>query len=195
MAFPQSLFQAVYFSCATSAAPSWDSWWLQAAWEQRFAKRRVWRALCTRHVHAVVLAWLAGKAPTLGQLMPAIHGDSTQTKGSVLLSISSSSFPHRLEHLNHTFHFWPPATGMSCPPGASREAKHTLTKHAVLSTQCIVEDVQPADAESRGQKRQWTSLLRHTLLLLQRQAASGQSARRYRAAGCPHLEQGWPQGS
>ena len=109
--------------------------------------------------------------------------------------IVSSSFPHRLEHLNHAFHFRPPATGMSTfrsQPGGSTQTHNT---HAVLSTQCIVEDVQLADAENRGQKRRWMSLLRHTLLLLQRQAASGQSARRYRAAGCPHLEQGWPQGS
>ena len=32
------------------------------------------------------------------------------------------------------------------------EATHKLTKHAVLSTQCIIEDVQLADAENRGQK-------------------------------------------
>ena len=76
----------------------------------------------------ILLAWLAGKAPTLGQLMPAIHGDSTQTKGSVLLSISSSSFPHRLEHLNHTFHFRPPAPGMSTfrsQPGGNTQTHNT----------------------------------------------------------------------
>ena len=38
-----------------------------------------------------LLAWLAKKAPTLVQHFPAIHGDSAQTKGTVLLSIVSSS--------------------------------------------------------------------------------------------------------
>ena len=40
-----------------------------------------------------LLAWLARKRPTLGHLFPAIHGDSAQTKGTVLLSIVSSSYP------------------------------------------------------------------------------------------------------
>ena len=52
-----------------------------------------------------VLAWLAENVPALVQHFPAIHGDSAQTKGTVLLSIVSSSFPHRLEHHNHTFHY------------------------------------------------------------------------------------------
>ena len=39
----------------------------------------------------IVLAWLAENVPTLVQHNPAIHGDSAQTKGTVLLSIVSSS--------------------------------------------------------------------------------------------------------
>ena len=38
-----------------------------------------------------LLAWLARKPPTLVQHFPAIHGDSAQTKGAVLLGIVSSS--------------------------------------------------------------------------------------------------------
>ena len=86
---------------------------------------------------------------------------------------------HRHEHLQE-------------PAG---EATHKLTKHAEFSLQCAVEDVQLADAENRGQKQRFTVLFRHTLLLLQRQASSGRTARRNQASGCPHLEQGWPQGS
>ena len=40
---------------------------------------------------ASLLAWLARNPPTLVQHNPAIHGDSAQTKGTVLLSIVSSS--------------------------------------------------------------------------------------------------------
>ena len=66
----------------------------------------------------------ARKRPTVGHHSPAIHGDSAQTMGTVLLSILSSSYPYRLEHLNHTFNFWSPATGMSTSrrQGASRGA-------------------------------------------------------------------------
>ena len=38
-----------------------------------------------------ILAWLARKRPTLGHHFPAIHRDSAQTKGTMLLSIVSSS--------------------------------------------------------------------------------------------------------
>ena len=42
-------------------------------------------------VREPVVAWLARKPPTLVHHFPAIHGDSAQTKGTVQLSIVSSS--------------------------------------------------------------------------------------------------------
>ena len=60
--------------------------------------RGVLRFSAVRPPHTVVftgevllLAWLAKNTPTLVQHFPAIHGDSAQTKGTVLLSIVSSS--------------------------------------------------------------------------------------------------------
>ena len=137
-------------------------------------------------------AWFLKNPAALGQHFPAIHGGSAKSRASRTYQLWLWSGPTLLKHLNHTFTF---GHQHEAPPGASREATHELTKHAVLLTQCKVEDVQLADAEKRSQKRRLTLLLWHTLLLLQRQAASGRSARRYRAAGCPHLEQGWPLGS
>ena len=67
-----------------------------------------------------LLAWLARKPPTFVHHFPAIHGDSAQTEGTVLLSIVSSSLPHRLQHVKHTLTFCTPAGGTntsSCQPG------------------------------------------------------------------------------
>ena len=90
-----------------------------------------------RVIPRLVLAWLARKPPTFVHHFPAIHGDSAQTKGTVLLSILSSSYPHRLQHLNHTFHFWSPATGMSTsrsqPGGNTQTHKTRCTSDAVHS--------------------------------------------------------------
>ena len=67
-----------------------------------------------------LLAWFLRKRPALVQHFPAIHGDSAQTKGTVLLSIVSSSLLHRLGHVKHTLTFCTPAGGTntsSCQPG------------------------------------------------------------------------------
>ena len=71
-------------------------------------------------VRPACLAWFLRKRPTLVQHFPAIHGDSAQTKGTVLLGIVSSSLPHRLQHVKHTLTFCTPAGGTntsSCQPG------------------------------------------------------------------------------
>ena len=56
-----------------------------------------------------LLAWLARKPPTFVHHFPAIHGDSAQTKGTVLLSILSSSYPHGTSITLLTFGHRPPA--------------------------------------------------------------------------------------
>jgi len=67
-----------------------------------------------------LVAWFLKNPSTLGQHFPEIHRDSAQTKGTVLLSIVSSSWLHRLAHVKHTLIFCTPAGGTntsSCQPG------------------------------------------------------------------------------
>ena len=113
---------------------------LMVSHRQQLSLRR-WRECPSDKGHRapiiLLLAWLARKRPTLGHHFSAIHGDSAQTKGTVLLSILSSSYRHRLQHLNHTFHFWSPATGMSTsrsqPGGNTQTHKTRCTSDAVHS--------------------------------------------------------------